>query len=103
MIYSFYVPVEQCFLNRINDAIESGVEGEIEYYSPDFDTHAYTGIIDSCLNIPNKGVYIVCKDHKMIRVDRLIKIFGLHGPAWRYYNQNTAEPKQDEKLKGPRT
>ncbi|WMJ75184.1 hypothetical protein RCC89_18735 [Cytophagaceae bacterium ABcell3] len=81
-----YVPVPQDFRNTIEDIKTKEIFSEIFYFDEHEVLHTSKGVIEGIASLQEEGDYLITNNKEKIRLDRIVKIEGVPGPALKSYH-----------------
>jgi len=83
---SSFSPVEHCYTEAIQDAISSGKHGKVFFFNEQDQVDSHEGIVLHLKEISGKGFFILMDPEGLIRVDRIITLFGRPAAAYDEYD-----------------
>ena len=81
-----YLPVAWEYREVIEEEIEKGTQGKIFYFCAQEGICEAHGSILRMEDVKNKGLFVILDSEAMIRVDRIITLFGKPGAAYDEYD-----------------
>jgi hypothetical protein len=81
-----FTPVQYVFREIIGEEIEKRTAGKIFFFDHDDKVDSFEGSIIKMEEIPQQGIFAFLQPEKMIRIDRIITLFGKPGPAYDEYD-----------------
>ena len=83
---SSYTPVQYVYKEIIAEEIDKHTSGKIFYFKPDQTIECTEGSLLELQEISGKGLFILLSNNEMIRIDRIITLFGKPGAAYDEYD-----------------
>ena len=83
---SSYLPVQYVFRELIDEEISKRTSGKIFYFDPAGNVASLEGTITDLQEIGGKGLFISVAPEGVVRVDRIITLFGKPGAAFDEYD-----------------
>jgi hypothetical protein len=81
-----YTPVEYSYREIIDEEIAKQTCGKIFHFLEDGTIESSEGTVRRSEEIPGKGLFIHLDNDDMIRIDRIITLFGKPGAAYDEYD-----------------
>lgn len=81
-----YLPVAWEYREIIEEQIKRGTTGRIIYFCKDEGLCEKEGAIAEMKDLPSQGVFLTLNSGAMIRIDRIITLFGKPGAAYNEYD-----------------
>lgn len=81
-----YLPVEWVYREVIEEQIQKQSTGKIFYFCEKEDICSLSGRILSMEEIGKEGIFIKLDSEELIRIDRIITLFGKPGAAYDEYD-----------------
>lgn len=83
---STYSPVAYVYREIIEEEIAKATEGKIFFFDEDGKVDSVEGKIWKMKEEPGKGIHILLESNGVIRIDRIITLFGKPGAAFDEYD-----------------
>ena len=80
-----YTPVQYVYREIIAEEIAKHTRGKIFYFEADQKVESTEGCVTEIQDIKGKGIFILLDRGEMIRIDRIITLFGKPGAAYDEY------------------
>lgn len=81
-----YTPVPYEFREVLQDQIQKGTNGKVFFWNQDEKVDEYVGKIARVEERAGDGVFAVFDHGAIVRIDRIITLFGKPGPGFEAYD-----------------
>ena len=81
-----YLPVSWDFREILAEAKTAGKSSKIHYFDESLNIYADEGAIKEIMEIKGEGEFLVLNSGNSIRLDRIITLYGIPGPAFDTYD-----------------
>lgn len=83
---STYTPVQYIYQEIIQEEIQRKRRGKVFYFNAAQEVDSLEGTVVELREVTGEGWFIVMEPHAMIRIDRIITLFGKPGAAYDEYD-----------------
>lgn len=81
-----YTPVQYVYREVIAEEIAKYTRGKIFYFKADQTVESTEGRVTDIQEVSGKGLFILLDSSELIRIDRIITLFGKPGAAYDEYD-----------------
>ena len=81
-----YTPVDYIYQEVIAEELKKNAQGKVFYFDETNAIESFSGRIREMKEIPGKGLFVEMDPSALIRVDRIITLFGKPGAAYDEYD-----------------
>src|SRR6218665_2057657 len=81
-----YTPVSYDFRETIEEQMAKQTNGKVFFWSAEEKVDEVVGRVEKLEDLPGKGMFITMDSGAMVRIDRIITLFGKPGAAFDEYD-----------------
>jgi hypothetical protein len=81
-----YLPVSWDFREILAESKAAGKSSKIHYFDATLNIYADEGAIKEIIEIKDEGEFLILESGNSIRLDRIITLYGIPGPAFDIYD-----------------
>lgn len=81
-----FTPVSYDFRETIEEEISKGKQGKVFFFNDNDQVDSLEGKVLKMEELPGKGIFITMDSQVLIRIDRIITLFGKPGAAYDEYD-----------------
>ena len=81
-----YLPVQYYYIEAIEQAIKHGRKGKVFFFNDRNEVDSAEGKVVALREIQDRGFFLTLDPEAMIRIDRIITLFGKPGAAYDEYD-----------------
>ncbi len=85
-----YLPVDPDFLDLIDSVMKKNAAIVVHYFGPDHELCDARGVVEAVVTNQDREEYLVLHSGDHVRLDRIITLNGIPGPAYGTYDSYAA-------------